>query len=116
MDRPLPPLSPVAELATYRVVQEALTNTLRHAPGAGARIRLQHRGRLLDIEVDDDGARGHSVPDAGGSGRGLIGMRERLALAGGQLVHAAATPVGFRVHAVVPVADAPAARAQEPIG
>lgn len=113
VDRPLPPLSPLAELAAYRVVQEALTNTLRHAPGAAARVRLEHRGGQLEIEVADDGARPDSPPYEGGSGRGLIGMRERLSLAGGQLVHAAPTQGGFRVHAVVPVADAPATRAPE---
>jgi signal transduction histidine kinase len=115
-DGPLPPLSPIAELAAYRVVQEALTNTLRHASGAAARVRLQNRGDLLDIEIDDDGAARRPAPDAGGSGRGLIGMRERLALAGGELVRAAPTPEGFRVHAVVPVADGPAIPAEEPIG
>jgi signal transduction histidine kinase len=117
IDMPLPRLSPMAELATYRVVQEALTNTLRHSPGAAAQLQLRQRGGLLEIHVEDDGAhRDPAEGTGGGSGRGLIGMRERLALAGGQLAHAAATPTGFCVHAVVPIDDSTVTRVQEPIG
>jgi signal transduction histidine kinase len=118
VERPLPPLSAVAELAAYRVVQEALTNTLRHAPGATARVRLRRRGGQLEIHAEDDGARdGLRVPSAAeGFGRGLIGMRERLALAGGRLVHAGRAGTGFRVHAVVPVEERDPSRTREPIG
>ena len=107
VDGPLPALSPVADLAAFRVVQEALTNTLRHAPGATAHLRLRQRDGVLDILAEDDGPRASTrLRAAPGSGRGLIGMRERLALAGGRLVEAAAVPTGFRVHAVVPVEPA----------
>jgi signal transduction histidine kinase len=105
IDGPLPQLSPIADLAAYRVVQEALTNALRHAPGAATRVRLRRHGRALEIHAEDDGGRRRSVTNrtSNGSGRGLIGMRERLALAGGRLIRAEHIGTGFVVHAEVPV-------------
>jgi signal transduction histidine kinase len=111
IDPVLDPLPPMADLAAYRVIQEALTNTMRHAPGATASIRVQRRGGMLELLAQDNGGQvGGQVAGpatTNGSGRGLIGMRERLSLAGGHLVGAAHEGAGFRVHAVVPTHDCP---------
>jgi signal transduction histidine kinase len=100
MPRPLPP---GADLTAYRVVQEALTNTLRHAEASHARILLRFLDETLEIEVADDG-RG---PPAQGivPGRGLVGMRERLTLFGGSLETAGRADGGFVVKARVPSAE-----------
>jgi signal transduction histidine kinase len=103
------PLDPGIELSAYRIVQEALTNALRHAPGGRARVAVGYRPASLDIQVDDDG--GTVVPGApaptAGSGRGLIGMRERVSVFGGEF-EAAPTERGFRVTARLPLGDSPA--------
>jgi signal transduction histidine kinase len=78
------PLAPGLQLTAYRLVQEALTNSLKHAgAGASATVRLRHSPDELAVEVSDDGAgrRGASF----GSGRGLVGMRERVAAFGGEV-------------------------------
>jgi signal transduction histidine kinase len=106
-DRP-PVLDPATDLAAYRVVQEALTNTLRHAPGARARLTVTVTGRSLRLAVQDDGgSRDHEPAVDDGTGRGLIGMKERLRLVGGTLVVAGRRPRddGFRVEAVLPLTD-----------
>ena len=90
------------QLAAYRVVQEALTNTVRHAAGASATVVVDYRADHLGVEVvNTSGApRG---PAATGSGRGLIGLQERLAVYGGSL-HAGPRPTGgYRVHAQIPL-------------
>lgn len=104
LDLPDPPpaLSSAANLAAYRMVQEALTNTMRHSPGATAMVDVQVAGEVLDLSVQDDGT-GPSPVEQLGSGRGLIGMRERVALAGGRLVETGPTGAGFRVRAVLPL-------------
>jgi signal transduction histidine kinase len=106
---PLPTLSPVSDLTAYRIIQEALTNTLRHAPGATARVDIARCGDDLVINIRDSGAsegqRSHV-----GSGRGLIGMRERVALVGGELEIDTASS-GFEVRARVPIEGPGAARA-----
>jgi signal transduction histidine kinase len=101
----LPVLSPSGDLAAYRVVQEALTNTMRHAPGASARLRIRCQGDAVEILAEDGGARDPSKPVTTGAGRGLIGMRERLRLAGGELAEAGPVPSGegYRVRARIPV-------------
>jgi signal transduction histidine kinase len=105
IDPTLEPLSPVADLAAYRVIQEALTNTMRHAPGATASISVRRLGDAVELLAQDDGgsivARGEPAAGAG-AGRGLIGMRERLTLAGGRLVEAGRHGGGFRVRALIP--------------
>ncbi|MFF3505289.1 sensor histidine kinase [Streptomyces sp. NPDC003247] len=95
------PLPAGADLAAYRVVQEALTNTVRHAAGARVRVALDHTPDALHIDVTCTG--GAPAPAAGpGTGRGLLGLRERLALHEGTL-DAGPLPVGgYGVHAVVP--------------
>jgi signal transduction histidine kinase len=92
------------ELSAYRVVQEALTNALKHATGARARVRLTYEPRTLEIDVTDQGGTGHrDLGEIGPGGRGLIGMRERVALFEGDF-EAGRIPGGFRVHARLPLA------------
>lgn len=95
------PLPPGVELAVYRVVQEALTNTIKHAAGAAASVAIGHRGGWLEIEITDTG--GRLTARAGdGQGRGLIGLRERLALYGGTLQAGPRSDGGYRIKARVP--------------
>lgn len=94
----------LVDVAAFRIVQEALTNTMRHAPGAQARVALRTQGDCLEIEVADCGGRAAATPHGQGSGRGLIGMRERAALAGG-VVTAGPHGSGFRVRAALPLSD-----------
>lgn len=102
----------LVDVAAFRIVQEALTNVLRHAPGASARVGLEAGSQDLVVTVEDLGSStGTTTP---GTGRGLIGMRERATLAGGS-VTARAQDSGFVVRAVFPLRDAddvaPAVRA-----
>src|SRR5207237_3660207 len=71
------------DLSAYRIVQEALTNVVKHAGDAAAEVVIRYGARALELEVVDDG-RGRSI-SVNGSGHGLIGMRERVALYGGRL-------------------------------
>lgn len=96
------PMSPGQELSVYRVVQEALTNIRKHAPGASARIELRYAPTSVAVVVHDDGGGG----EASGSGHGLVGMRERVAVYGGTMDAGPAGP-GWRVHATVPVGTMP---------
>jgi signal transduction histidine kinase len=101
------------ELAAYRIVQEALTNTRRHARATRACLRLDHTADSLRIEVTDDGSGpsddGPGPTDGGHAGHGLVGMRERAALYGGTLTTGTAPGGGFRVVAVLPRDGVPAA-------
>ena len=78
------PLAPALDLAAYRVVQEALTNTLKHAGASRARVTIRYRASELAVEVVDDGP-GPPIGVLAGSGHGLVGMRERVALVGGAM-------------------------------
>jgi len=100
------PLPAGIELAAYRVVQEALTNAVRHAGGASTTVTVGYAADRLDVDVADTG--GSPDRNAGtGSGRGLIGLRERLAVYDGTL-HAGHRPSGgWRVRATVPLETAP---------
>ncbi|WP_339134119.1 histidine kinase [Streptomyces sp. f51] len=95
------PLPPGVELTAYRVVQEALTNTIKHAAGAEAAVLIGFSGSWLELEVTDTGAVRDSPP-VDGNGRGLIGLRERLAVYGGKLTAGPAPTGGYRVTARVP--------------
>ncbi|MDQ0912764.1 signal transduction histidine kinase [Streptomyces canus] len=96
-----PGLPPGADLAAFRIVQEALTNVVRHSGSRHARVRLEHDGEALRLRIDDDGpATGN---DAGGSGNGLAGMRERAAALGGTIEAGPRPDGGFRVLAVLPL-------------
>lgn len=101
---PLPSLPPTADLTAYRIVQQALTNTLQYAQAA--RVALRCDAARLDILVEDRRTAGLPPPEHRGAGRGLIGMRERLALVGGELLEAAPTDHGFRVRATIPLEPA----------
>ncbi|MEU4227925.1 histidine kinase [Nonomuraea sp. NPDC026600] len=94
------PLPPGIDLAAYRVVQEALTNTIKHAPGAAASVTIGHDGDWLEIEVSDTGGTRSAGPRTG-DGRGLIGLRERLAVYGGTLDAGRTPGGGFRIKARV---------------
>jgi signal transduction histidine kinase len=93
---------PGVDLAAYRVVQEALTNVLKHAAGARAAIRLVYSERELVITVTDDGGPAGYGP-RGPGGRGLIGLRERLGLYGGELDAGPRPGGGWRVRARIPL-------------
>ncbi len=96
-------LSPGAELAAYRVVQEALTNVLKHGGGARTRVSVTYRPADVEVLVQDDG-RAAGPGDGASTGLGLAGIRERVALHGGR-VEAGPTPAGFRVRATLPVEE-----------
>lgn len=98
------PLSPAVELSVYRIVQQALTNTLVHAEAASADVVLRYGPSGLDVEVVDDG-KGHGA-QAQASGYGLVGMRERAALFGGSFTAASRPEGGFAVRARLPLAAA----------
>ncbi|MGW0885782.1 sensor histidine kinase [Streptomyces sp. NPDC002671] len=98
---PPEPLPPGVELATYRVVQEALTNALKHAHGASASIVLRHDDDGLEIEVAGMGGTRTEQAESG-NGRGLIGLRERLAAYGGSLEARPRFGSGFLVKGRVP--------------
>ncbi len=91
-------LDPGVELAAYRIVQEALTNTRRHAPGAAVDVELHYTGAALRVLVRDNGP----GPVRGVGGHGLIGMRERAAAVGGRLRTGSGVAGGFVVEAVLP--------------
>ena len=97
-------LPPALELSVYRIVQEALTNTLKHAGPTKARVQIRRNKRTLTIDVTDVGA-GNAKHDHPGTGHGLVGMRERVALFGGELTAAPRPEGGFAVHATLPLAD-----------
>jgi signal transduction histidine kinase len=94
------PLSPGVDLTAYRIVQEALTNARRHAPGAAVDVELGYTADALRLRVQDDGP-GAANGDAGG--QGLLGMRERVAIVGGSLHTGTAEGGGFTVEAELPV-------------
>ncbi len=88
------------ELSAYRIVQEALTNVLKHASAQRATVRVRYGERELELEVNDDG-RG-SCANGDGTGHGLAGLRERAALYGGALQAGPHPAGGFRVFAALP--------------
>lgn len=99
VDGDLDRVPPGVGLAAYRIVQEALTNTLRHARANRARVHLDNTSGALLIEVTDDG---HGANGAPAGGHGLVGMRERVAVYGGSLDAGPARGGGFRVTARLP--------------
>jgi signal transduction histidine kinase len=96
------PVPPGVELAAYRVVQEALTNTVKHASGATADVVVDYAVDHLRVEVTDTGGR-PSATLSSGNGRGLIGLRERLVLYGGTLQTGPRPRGGYRVKALIPL-------------
>ena len=102
-DTPRRALPAGGELAAYRIVQEALTNTLRHGgPDADAFVTLAWTARGLDLQIDDDGCGAAADPATRGSGQGLRGAAERTALFGGTLETGPRVGAGYRVSAHLP--------------
>nr|WP_329522372.1 histidine kinase [Spirillospora sp. NBC_01491] len=99
------------DLAGYRIVQEALTNALRHAGAAAVTVGVRRTAEAVVVQVDDDGT-GPSDPDAVVHGNGLRGMRERAAAAGGELTAGPGPAGGFRVWARLPLGG-PAGQTRE---
>jgi signal transduction histidine kinase len=98
------PLSAALGLGSYRVVQEALTNAIKHAGPARAQVRVIFDRDCLKLEIADTGrGSAHGDTSAAQAGHGLMGMRERLALYGGQLHAGNGTGGGFAVHATIPL-------------
>jgi signal transduction histidine kinase len=91
------------DLAVYRIVQEALSNVRRHAAASRVWVTLTYGADRLEVEVRDDGV-GAAEGSAGPAGHGLIGMRERAALYGGDLDISSGAGDGFRVRALLPMA------------
>jgi signal transduction histidine kinase len=87
-------------LSAYRIVQEGLTNVIKHARPASAQVTVGYRQAELEVVVTDDGRR---PIYANGGGHGLIGMRERAALYGGELSAGPRPEGGFVVHATLPL-------------
>lgn len=93
-------LAPGVELSCYRIVQEALTNTLKHSGAGNARVQIKGDAREVTVRVGDDGHR--AGPTHNGSGQGIIGMRERAGAYGGTLYAGPAPEGGFIVEAILP--------------
>jgi signal transduction histidine kinase len=93
------------DLSAYRIVQEALTNALRHAGPAHAWVAVRYVGDDVEIEVANDG---RSQDENDGAGHGLVGMRERVALCGGELHSGPRAGGGFKISARLPVAGSTA--------
>ena len=97
------PLPAAVDLAAYRIIQESLTNTIRHAGPATAAVALGYASHELHIDVTDTG-RGQAVIAGNGDGHGLAGMRERAASVGGTVEAGPGPAGGFRVAARLPLA------------
>jgi signal transduction histidine kinase len=94
------PLAAGLDLAAYRIVQEALTNTLKHAGATRATVKVRHRDARVELEIVDDGI---GVTRGDGIGHGIIGMRERASLYGGELRAEPQLEGGFGVFATLPL-------------
>ena len=101
-------IPPSVDVSAYRIIQEALTNVLRHAPGSATRVAVEHESSAVIVVVEDDGAGTPPAEDStltprrGIGGHGLVGMRERVAVHGGTL-EAGPAGTGFRVRACFPL-------------
>jgi signal transduction histidine kinase len=96
------PLPPGVDLSAYRIIQEALTNTIKHAGPAKAEVVLRYDPPTLELEITDTGT---AAAPGGGTGHGLIGMRERNTLLGGELITGAPDGGGYRVRARLPLTE-----------
>ncbi|AUG78672.1 histidine kinase [Kitasatospora sp. MMS16-BH015] len=96
-------LPPGVDLSAYRIVQEALSNAMRHAPGAEVRVELAYRTTELTLTVTN--SRPHRpTPPGNGTGHGLLGMRERVAMLGGRIATGPTPEGGYAVTALLPTA------------
>ena len=89
-------------LTAYRIVQESLTNSLRHARAHHAAVTVANHSEVLDIEIADDGRGGNGAPSRG---HGLVGMQERVAVYGGTFAAGPDASGGFRVTARLPYGE-----------
>jgi signal transduction histidine kinase len=96
-------VAPGVDLSAYRIIQEALTNALKHAGPARARVTVRYGDNELDIEIADDGS--GAVTPAPAGGHGLVGMRERVALFGGDMAAGRRLSGGYVVRAKLPLAS-----------
>jgi signal transduction histidine kinase len=96
---PRRPVPPGVDISVYRIVQEALTNAMRHAGPARARVVVRYLESKIEVEIADDGL---GPQTSNGSGHGLVGMRERVALYGGELETGPREGGGFTVRATIP--------------
>lgn len=92
------------EVAAYRIVQEALTNVIRHSDARSVAVHIRCLPEGLEVEVTDDGTsfRDGATPPAATAGYGLLGMTERAGAVGGHIEHGPTSGGGFRIHAVLP--------------
>jgi signal transduction histidine kinase len=97
-------LPPALDLSAYRIVQEALTNAIKHAGRASAQVRVSRGGDAVTIDVVDDGG-GVPPDETSNGGHGLVGMRERVALFGGELRAHPRPEGGWAVHARLPLVE-----------
>ena len=98
------PLPAGVDLTAYRLVQEGLTNTIKHAAAGHAEVRVRYHGDHVEIEVCDDGRGGDGPATPNSGGHGLMGMRERVSIYGGELEAGPRAEGGFRLRARLPVA------------
>jgi signal transduction histidine kinase len=94
------------DLSAYRIVQEALSNVMRHAPGSRVQVQVAYRPDRLNLEIRNDAVAPVLVAAGGlpaGGGHGLVGMRERATMLGGSLDAGPTADGGFRVAAVLPL-------------
>ena len=98
-------LPPAIDLSAYRIVQEGLTNALKHAHADHADVTVRYSRDRIELEIRDDGA---GAAKSDGLGHGLVGMRDRATMAGGTFSCGAAEGGGFSVDATLPVAGAAA--------
>jgi len=98
-------LPPGVDLSAYRIVQEALTNALRHAGPARAHVRVRYGADELELEITDDGpgSANGSGSENGAGGHGLVGMRERVAVYGGELSAGSRAEGGYALQARLPL-------------
>jgi signal transduction histidine kinase len=95
-------LPPGIDVSAYRIVQEGLTNALKHAGDAEATVTVRYLPRQLEVEIVDDGS-GVATGSGGGSGYGLVGIRERVGIYGGTFEYGRPPVGGFRVRALLPL-------------
>ena len=103
---PLPDLPAGLDLTVYRVIQEALTNVVKHAAAGSCQVRLTSGQGNLSVEVTDDGRGPGGQPGERTQGHGLIGMRERVGMYGGEFSAGPLPGQGFQVRATFPLAEA----------
>ena len=96
------PVPPGIDLSAYRIIQEALTNVIKHAAASSAQVTISYRPDSVTVEITDQGSSG--PPGRTGSGHGIIGMRERVAVFGGEFAAGPGPDGGFRVRACFPIA------------